>query len=152
MARSALATYNDFVRDDRMNDQDMGVDVPRICECLTWALLRGTIESTNENLAAQLNRLDDPFCLPDLQIVTLRDRLGPLVIALLLNNQDDIAKLIENLSRTIHLSADQITWVNEALIFTAAHGNIDVLNYILDHFNKILSQYHLGEALKRQRC
>jgi hypothetical protein len=111
-------------------------------QVLFWLLLRGHVsDETKKWLKEQY--LKYPFTMPDerektffispdANEITLRERLTPLVLALILG--DDA-------------QAD-IRAVNEALIFAAAHGNGHILALLLARFPPVLTDKSISEALE----
>lgn len=124
----------------------------RASEVVLWLLLRGNLNQVNSD--ALKNGLKSAstetayFLTPDLKTILLRERLGPILLALIFNNQDEAKNLIRGLPSAFYPTDQEENWINEALIFAAAHGNIEILDLILQKFKMVLTQYNLGQALE----
>lgn len=87
--------------------------------------------------------LDIPFTLHNGQRVSLRDKLGPLLKALIFDHPEEVKQIFEKLNKTrtfgrLNVSEQDEAGLNSALIF-AAQGNRELLSRILENYKKLLN-------------
>lgn len=124
--------------------QGYAVSYARKSALLLWLLLRG---NSNAQFIGYLKaRLPYAFAIDNSKPISLSKRLGPLLIALILGNNDDAQEILQALTHK-NLQQEKRA-INEALIFAAAHGNLLILTIILRHFKHIISPHFLIEALE----
>lgn len=114
-------------------------------DVLLWLLLRMPL---SQEAALKLKAVYEEikFVKPDGGTISLRQRLGPLLIALIFHDNETAITCIQEYicKKELHENIKRI--LNKALIFAAANDNTDILTLLLEHFKGILTEAHLIEA------
>ncbi len=142
--------HDDFIRTQK--DCKTGEEVPpenlaRESAMLLWLLLH--IDLNSDSYKALNELFDYPFVDFEQNVMLLKDRLGPLLIALMEGrNEEALSILAKWKLRKFYLSHKEQTTINEAVIFAAAHGNLEILSFILNNLSGRLAQPVLQQALE----
>lgn len=120
---------------------------PRLSDTALWAFLRlyPSYEEENEDREAKEKQdlHKNPF-----ETSNLAARLGTLLKSFITGYDGEAENCINQLMNSYKLSEEDKRAINEALIFSAAHDNEEILKLILDNFEDAIKQEAVAQALE----
>lgn len=148
-----LASSLDMFRtQDQVDPQNYQEEAIRRSRVLLSLLMLSPLNKDAENVLKIC--LDKDFTEPDDETISLRDKLTPLLRALIFNYPEEkIKQIFEKLNQATTFGRhnqsyqDEIA-LNEALVFAAAHGNQKVLGHIVKNFKNLLRTIYVERAIE----